>query len=123
MPKPKSVQSTTQIDDHIAARIRERRIMLGLSQQQLGEMIGVSYQQVYKYERHENRVSAGRLYEIARVLNVPITYFYEEVGQETPPLFAPHRRMLLEILRNFAEIRNEQHQEAFAQLTRALAGR
>jgi transcriptional regulator with XRE-family HTH domain len=118
MPK-----STTQIDDHIAARIRERRTMLGLSQQQLGEMIGVSYQQVYKYERRDNRVAAGRLYEIAGVLNVPITYFYEGLGQEAPGPVAPHQRMQLEIARNFAEIRNQQHQEALTQLTRALAGR
>jgi transcriptional regulator with XRE-family HTH domain len=117
------VQSTTQIDDHIAARIRERRAMLGLTQQELGEMIGVSYQQIYKYERRENRIAAGRLYEIARVLDVPITYFYEELGQRAPRPFAPHRRMLFEIIRNFAEIRNEQHQEALSQLTRALAGR
>jgi transcriptional regulator with XRE-family HTH domain len=122
MPKPKRVQSTTQIDDHIAARIRERRTMLGLTQQELGEMIGVSYQQIYKYERRENRIAAGRLYEIACVLDVPITYFYEELGQAPRP-FTPRRRMLFKMIRNFIEIRNEQHQEALSQLTRTLAGR
>src|SRR5216684_341602 len=90
MAKPKRGRSTAAIDDHVGGRIRERRIMLGLTQQQLAEMIGVTYQQAHKYERGINRVSAGRLFEIAR---------------------------------NFAEIRNEKHQEAVSQLARALASR
>src|SRR5260370_521939 len=100
----------TTIDDYVSARIRERRVMLGLTQHQLGEMIGVTYQQVHKYERGKNRVTAGRLFEIARVLDAPITYFYEGLVSETPRPVAPHQRMLLEIARNFAEIPNEQHQ-------------
>src|SRR5208283_4973465 len=100
----------------------ERRIMLGLTQQQLAEIIGVTYQQAHKYERGINRVSAGRLFEIARALSAPISYFYEGVGgQMAPKPIAPHQRMLLEIARNFAEIRNEKHQEAASQLARALA--
>jgi transcriptional regulator with XRE-family HTH domain len=122
MTKPRRGRSTAAIDDHVGARIRERRIMLGLTQQQLAEMIGVTYQQAHKYERGINRVSAGRLYEIARVLNAPITYFYDGVGEEAPRPVAPHQRMLLEIARNFGEIQNEKHQEAFSQLARALAG-
>jgi transcriptional regulator with XRE-family HTH domain len=122
MTKPSRGRSTAAIDDHVGARIRERRIMLGLTQQQLGEMIGVTYQQAHKYERGINRVSAGRLYEIARVLNVPIAYFYEGLGQGAPQPGPPHQRMLLEIARNFSEIRNEKYQEAFSQLARALAG-
>ncbi len=95
MAKPRRGRSTAAIDDHVGARIRERRIMLGLTQQQLAEMIGVTYQQAHKYERGINRVSAGRLYEIARVLNAPITYFYEGLGEEAPRPAAPHQRMLL----------------------------
>ena len=123
MAKPKRGRSTAAIDDHVGARIRERRIMLGLTQQQLAEMIGVTYQQAHKYERGINRVSAGRLYEIARVLNAPITYFYEGVGEGAPGPAPPHQRMLLEIARNFSEIQNKSHQEAVSQLARALAGR
>ena len=123
MAKPKRGRSTAAIDDHVGARIRERRIMLGLTQQQLAEMIGVTYQQAHKYERGINRVSAGRLFEIARALSAPITYFYEGIGQEGPRQITPHQRMLLEIARNFAEIRNEKHQEAVSQLARALASR
>jgi transcriptional regulator with XRE-family HTH domain len=88
-----------------------------------GEMIGVTYQQAHKYERGINRVSAGRLFEIARALSAPIIYFYEGVGEEAPRQITPHQRMRLEIARNFAEIRNERHQEAMSQLARALASR
>jgi transcriptional regulator with XRE-family HTH domain len=95
--------------------------MLGLTQQKLAEKIGVTYQQAHKYERGINRVSAGRLFEIARALAVPISYFYEGIGQEGPRQVTPHQ--LLDIARNFAEIRNEKHQEAVSQLARALASR
>jgi len=123
MTKPRRGRSTAAIDDHVGSRIRERRIMLGLTQQQLAEMIGVTYQQAHKYERGINRVSAGRLYQIASVLNVPIVYFYDGLGAEAPRPAAPHQRMLLEIARNFGDIQNEKHQEAVSQLARALAGR
>ena len=93
------------------------------SQSQLAEMIGVTYQQAHKYERGINRVSAGRLFEVARALSAPITYFYEGIGEEGTRQIMPHRRMLLELARNFAEIRNEKHQEAVSQIARALASR
>ena len=113
MATPKRGRSTATVDDHVGGRIRDRRIMLGLTQQQLAEMIGVSYQQAHKYERGTNRVSAGRLFEIARALSAPISYFYEGMGEEGPQQITLHQRMQLEIARNFAEIRNEkQHAEA-----------
>jgi len=116
-------RSTAAIDDHVGSRIRERRILLGLTQQQLAEMIGVTYQQAHKYERGINRVSAGRLFEMARALSAPITYFYEGIAGEGPQQITPRQQMLLEIGRNFAEIKNEKHQEAMSQLARALASR
>ena len=95
--------------------------MLGLTQQQLAEMIGVTYQQAHKYERGINRVSAGRLFEIARALSAPITYFYEGMAEEGQRQITLRQRMQLEIACNFAEISNEKHQEAVSQLARALA--
>jgi len=89
MDKPKRGRSTAAVDDHVGGRIRERRIMLGLTQQQLAEMIGVTYQQAHKYERGINRVSAGRLFEIACVLNAPITYFYEGIEEGGPRRITP----------------------------------
>jgi transcriptional regulator with XRE-family HTH domain len=111
------------VDRYVGARIRERRIMLGLTQQQLADLIGVTYQQAHKYERGINRVSAGRLFEIAKVLSVPIGYFYEGLSEGSEPKAPTAReRMMLELARNFSEIRNEKHQEAFSQLARALSG-
>ena len=123
MPKLRSGRTCGQIDNHIGARIRERRTMLGLSQQQFAKMIGVTYQQTHKYEHGTNRVTAGRLYEIASALDVPITYFYEGVGGENSSQLAPHQRALLEVARNFTAIENEKHQEALNHLARILAGR
>src|SRR5258708_34903553 len=68
------------IDRHVGARIRESRIMLGLTQQQLADLIGVTYQQAHKYERGINRVSAGRLYQIARPPRVPAGSVFEGLG-------------------------------------------
>ncbi|MBV1837378.1 helix-turn-helix domain-containing protein [Acetobacter estunensis] len=70
------------IDAHVGARIRLRRTMLGLSQEKLGEAIGLTFQQVQKYERGTNRVSASRLFDIARVLDVPIGFFYDDMMRE-----------------------------------------
>jgi transcriptional regulator with XRE-family HTH domain len=121
MAKRMRGQSTAALDDHVGERIRERRIMLGLTQQQLAEMIGVTYQQAHKYERGINRISAGRLFEIARALSAPITYFYDGIGEQGTRQIMPHQRMLLELARNFVEIRNEKHQEAVSQIARVLA--
>jgi len=118
--RPSARASTA--DRHVGSRIRERRVMLGLSQQQLAQMIGVTYQQAHKYERGLNRISAGRLYEIAQVLNVPVSWFFEGLSAESLPLeMTPRQRMCLELARNFAAIDNEKHQEALSAMARALA--
>ncbi|MBV9653672.1 MAG: helix-turn-helix transcriptional regulator [Acetobacteraceae bacterium] len=109
-------------DRHVGARIRERRVMLGLSQQQLAQMIGVTYQQAHKYERGLNRISAGRLFEIAQGLSVPVSWFFEGLATDTRAAEITQRqRMCLELARNFAAIDNEKHQEALSQMARALA--
>ena len=120
-PTKKSTGRTQDIDRHVGARIRERRIMLGLTQQQLADLIGVTYQQAHKYERGINRVSAGRLFEIARVLSVPVSYFFENLDTQGERAVGQRERMCLELARNFAQISNERHQEALSQLARALA--
>jgi transcriptional regulator with XRE-family HTH domain len=112
---------TQDIDRHVGARIRERRIILGLTQQQLADLIGVTYQQAHKYERGINRVSAGRLFVVARVLSVPVAYLFEGLDAEDHRPVSPRERMCLELARNFAQIPNEKHQEALSKLARALA--
>jgi transcriptional regulator with XRE-family HTH domain len=117
----RSTGRTQDIDRHVGARVRERRIMLGLTQQQLADLIGVTYQQAHKYERGINRVSAGRLYEIAQVLSVPVGYFFDGLDGQVARSVSPRERMCLELARNFAQIPNERHQEALSQLARVLA--
>lgn len=111
-----------KIERHVGRRIRERRILLGLTQQRLAEMIGVTYQQAHKYERGINRVSAGRLYELAQALDVEIGYFFEgfdpaQTGGQMPE----RQRMSLDVARNFSRIRDERSREALAQLCRVMA--
>lgn len=71
------------IDIHVGGRVRLRRMILGMSQERLGELIGLTFQQVQKYERGANRIGASRLYDLSRVLNVPIQFFYDDMSTET----------------------------------------
>src|SRR3984893_2155589 len=100
----RTTSRTQDIDRHVGARIRERRIMLGLTQQQLADLIGVTYQQAHKYERGINRVSAGRLFEIARVLSVPVSYYFDGLDSQGGKPVSPRERMCLELARNFSQI-------------------
>src|ERR671914_368567 len=77
---------TRRIDQHVGERIRARRAELGLTQEQLAQALQVSYQQVQKYETGANRISAGRIFEISRKLDVTVGYFFEglDADQETP---------------------------------------
>ena len=95
--------------------------MLGLTQQELADLIGVTYQQAHKYERGVNRISSGRLFEIARVLGVSVGYFFEGVGEEEPTSLNERQRMCLDVARNFARISDERQQQVISQLCRLLA--
>ena len=110
------------IDRHVGARMRQRRIMLGLTQQQLAELIGVTYQQAHTYEKGINRIAAGRLSAIAQALGVGIGYFYEGMSP-TPEAVAamPQERLLLELARSFMALPSRKHQEAICTLARILA--
>ncbi len=70
------------IDVYVGSRVRLRRTLLGMSQERLGQAIGLTFQQVQKYERGANRVGASRLYELSRVLDVPVSYFFEDMPDE-----------------------------------------
>ena len=80
------------IDVHVGKRIRLRRTLLGFSQEKLAAMLGLTFQQVQKYERGMNRVGASRLWDIGKVLEVPIGFFYEdmdeEVAKQSPRMFS-----------------------------------
>src|SRR5436853_835780 len=70
------------IDVRVGSRVRLRRTLLGMSQEKLGEAIGLTFQQVQKYERGANRVGASRLYDLSKVLDVPVSYFFEEMASQ-----------------------------------------
>ena len=109
------------IDRHVSARMRERRIVLGLSQRQLAALLGVTYQQAYKYERGANRVTSGRLYEIAQALDVSVGYFFEGIGRDNRFMPTQQQRLLLKLARDFIAIPNRRYQEKLVSLARALA--
>ncbi len=119
---PKPGRSRAQdVDRFVGMKMRERRIMLGLTQQQMAELIGVTYQQAHKYEKGINRVAAGRLYNIAQALGVDINYFFDGMEAEQQFKPTPQQRLLLELARNFIGMPSRRHQEAMCNLARALA--
>jgi len=94
--------------------------MLGLTQHELAKMIGVTYQQAHKYEKGINRVSASRLFGIANAMSVNVGYFFEGLDGQVSPLTEQQRRCL-DLVRNYAKIRSDRHQQAVSSLCRALA--
>ena len=84
-PSPDSSDSRpSPIDVHVGSRIRLRRTLMGMSQERLGEALGLTFQQVQKYERGVNRVGASRLYDLSRVLDVPIAFFFDDMPDQRP---------------------------------------
>jgi transcriptional regulator with XRE-family HTH domain len=84
------------IDIHVGKRLRERRTLLGMSQQELGRLIGVTFQQLQKNERGTNRLSASRIFECARVLDVPVGYFFEEMPSDVSSYGRKHMQGVAE---------------------------
>ncbi len=78
------------IDIHVGSRLKLRRTMVGMTQEKLGDQLGVTFQQVQKYEKGANRIGASRLQEIARILSVPVAYFFEDAKDNAPE---PDRNM------------------------------
>ena len=109
------------VDRYVGTRIAGAGSCLGLTQQQMADLIGVTYQQAHKYEKGINRVAAGRLYRIARSLGVEVSYFYEGLHAAGAFIPSPSQRMLLDLARNFLNIPDPSRREAVATLARALA--
>ena len=111
-----------QIDKFIGSKIYQLRLAKGLSRQQLSDMIGVTHQQLQKYEKGTNRISAGRLVLIARALEKSPEFFYHGFEQNAlPEENTMHQRMCIEVSRNFMKLRNSEHQNAINSLIRSLA--
>ncbi len=87
--KEKRTTNPDPIDVHVGTRLRLRRNLLGLSQEKLSKVCGLTFQQIQKYERGVNRMGASRLYQIAKELDVPVSYFFEEIeGEQKSPCAA-----------------------------------
>lgn len=113
---------TGKVDKIIGNRIHEQRIAQGLSRQQLADKIGVTHQQLQKYEKGTNRISAGRLAAISKALNKTVSYFFEGIDDDnTDTMPTQHQRMCIEVSRNFMRIENPMHQNAINLLVRTLA--
>ncbi|HLT77491.1 MAG TPA: helix-turn-helix transcriptional regulator [Ferrovibrio sp.] len=128
--------SRNPVDVHVGNRLKLRRTMIGMSQDKLGQTIGLTFQQIQKYEKGTNRIGASRLYQFATVLDVPPGWFFEGLEgqpvearngtlleaapQETPPL-ATFSREDIELLRAFQSVTNPTLRRRVMELVRAMA--
>ena len=125
------------VDRRLGQRVRTRRLEIGMSQEKLADLLGVTFQQVQKYEKGINRIGASRLFDLAHVLGVPVQFFYEEapVGGEPSPLTVgyaekPAENSIVEFLRSrdglelnkaFVRIADVKARRAIVELVRSLA--
>lgn len=122
------------VDISVGGRLRQRRTLLGMSQEKLGRAVGLTFQQIQKYERGVNRIGASRLLQLSRVLGVPIAYFFEDVpapkaSRAAQPAAAPttldgdpfSRRETMELVRAYYAIANPYVRKRVLDLVRALS--
>jgi transcriptional regulator with XRE-family HTH domain len=81
------------IDIHVGRRLRLRRTLLGMSQEKLGELLGLTFQQVQKYERGANRIGSSRLFELGQILDVPVSFFFDDLPEATPDALPGYPRL------------------------------
>ena len=126
------------VDVHVGARMRQRRTLLGMNQTTLGDALGLSFQQVQKYESGTNRIGASRLFDLSRVLGVPVEYFFDDMHSgvaatlpatkrrgraKGPPSYEPNlmaERETLELVRAYCKIRDPQIRKRLYELAKAL---
>lgn len=125
------------VDIHVGSRVRLRRMLLGMSQEKLGEHLGLTFQQIQKYEKGVNRIGASRLFDLAQVLGVPVQFFYDEAPQSHDNGMAPgfadrpaesyvveflSTREGLELNKSFVRITDPRVRRSIVELVRSLAG-
>ena len=110
-----------RVDRHVGGRIRERRLELGLTQQDLAALLQISYQQVQKYETGSNRVSAGKLYAMAQALDVRPGYFFEYLEGEPPGLSGRSASDALGLARACAQLKDDRIRANLTMLIKTLA--
>jgi len=115
-----------KVDEQVGRQIRKRRNLLGLTQEQLADALGISYQQVQKYETAANRVSAGRLFEIATKLDTEISAFFEGLDPAlaaTPSVHGGKTRSTVELVRSFTGISDSAMRAAVVGLVKDLGAK
>jgi transcriptional regulator with XRE-family HTH domain len=123
------------IDQHVGSRLRMRRLMLGMSQTQLGDVLGITFRQVQKYEKGANRISASRLHRMSEILQVPVEFFFEgsphprgqhaaQTDTPSPQFVSDYLSTLdgLNLTKAFMHIRNAQLRRSIVNLVEAIAG-
>ncbi|MCC7305164.1 MAG: helix-turn-helix transcriptional regulator [Alphaproteobacteria bacterium] len=138
--KRKTKGTANQVDVHVGQRLRIRRSLLGLSQEKLAEAIGLTFQQVQKYERGLNRISAGRLFQFSKILDVPVTYFFEQFGntpenqnflqgladheqQEFLPTDLLQSKETLDLVRSYYNIEDQETRRNINKFVKSMAGK
>ncbi len=128
------------VDVHVGARLRQRRTLLGMSQTALGDAIGLTFQQMQKYEKGSNRISASRLFALTRVLDVPIQYFFDDMSSEVaassptlgggkakkPPSYELDpmaKRETLQLVRAYYKITDPEIRKQLFEMTKTLGAR
>ena len=127
-------KSPHPVDAHVGARVRLRRMVIGMSQDKLGELLGLTFQQVQKYEKGVNRIGASRVFELSRILDVPIQYFFEDFDSATNQSYgfaeAKSDDNVMQLLRSpegvelcryFADIKDPKVRKRVLDLVRTLA--
>ncbi len=126
-------KSPNPIDVHVGSRLRMRRMLVGMSQEKLGEHLDLTFQQVQKYEKGSNRISASRLFDMSRILDVPVQFFFDELSNSSAtPGFAEASDTFqmtdflsspdgAQLIRAFSEIRNLEVRRKIIDLVKSLA--
>lgn len=127
------------VDVHVGRRVRLRRTLLGMSQEKLGQAIGLTFQQIQKYERGANRIGASRLFELSKVLDVPVSFFFDDMADDVKAYsgrpaagFADQgqaayepdpltKRETLELVRAYYRITNPQVRKRLFELVKSIA--
>ena len=124
------------VDVHVGSRVRLRRTLLGMSQKKLGNALGLTFQQVQKYERGTNRIGSSRLFVLSRILDVPVSFFFDDMAQEIAvgqPGFAEAAQVLfdqdnlakretLELVRAYYKIKDAPVRKRLFDLVKAIGG-
>ncbi len=138
LPGTRGSDTPHPVDVHVGQRVKLRRTLMGMTQGKLGESIGLTFQQIQKYERGANRISARKLWQLSNVLDVPVSFFFDEMSDKVKASFPGyigetaedgipeeeltlHRRQTLELVRTFSKLQDPVIRKRVIDVVRAIA--